>query len=75
MASYILEKGFALRDWKMLPFGLRYPNPRLKDFFDQESYKIVYAMDGQHDVIEENLTEKQKTLLRRLIDIGVYSHY
>jgi hypothetical protein len=39
LAYYILEKDFALRGWKMLPFGLRYPNPRLTDFFDQEDYK------------------------------------
>lgn len=71
MAYYILEKGFALRGWKMLPFGLRYPNPRLTDFFDQENYKVVYAMDGQHDVVEENLTEKQKAQLKRLVDLKI----
>ncbi len=66
MAYYILEKGFELCGWKGLPFGLRYPNPRYCDFFDKESYHLVYAMDGRHNINENELTDKQKKLFDRL---------
>ena len=66
MAYYVLEKGFELCGWKGLPFGLRYPNPHYCDFFDKESYHLVYALDGRHDIDEDTLTDKQKKLLERL---------
>ena len=69
MAYYILNKGFKLRGWKMLPFGLMQPNPRYTDFFDRELYELVYDLDGQHDIDEEKLTERQKDLLERLLDM------
>lgn len=68
MAYYVLQKGFELCGWKGLPFGLRYPNPHYSDFFDEESYRVVYSMDGRHDVDENTLTEKQKKLLDRLVE-------
>ena len=71
MAYYILQKGFELCGWKGLPFGLRYPNPHYTDFFDKEEYRVVYALDGKHNIDEENLTEKQKKLLKHLIDIKI----
>ncbi len=63
MAYYILNKGFELRGWDKLPFALRYPNPSLAEFFDKESYRVIYAMDGRHDLDEASLTEKQKDVL------------
>lgn len=66
MAFYILNKGFELRGWDGLPFALRYPRPHLADFFDQETYRVVYALDGRHDIETEKLTDRQKTLLERL---------
>ncbi len=68
MTYYILNKGFELRGWKGLPFGLRYPNPHYTDFFTKEEFRIIYALDGQHDVDEASLTEKQKRLLKRVLD-------
>jgi hypothetical protein len=47
MSYYILQKGFELCGWKGLPFALRYPNPHFTDFFDEEAYRVVYALDGQ----------------------------
>ncbi len=63
MAYYILNKGFELRGWDKLPFALRYPRPDLTEFFDKESFRVVYAMDGRHDLDEESLTEKQREVL------------
>lgn len=63
MTYYILNKGFELRGWDGLPFGLRYPNPHFTDFFDKEDYRIIYALDGRHDIDEETLSEHQKKLL------------
>ncbi len=60
MAYYLLQKGYQLRGWKCLPFALRHPNPRCTDFFDKEAYRVVYAMDGMHDVKEEELSPYQK---------------
>ncbi len=71
MAYYILNEGFELRGWTGLPFGLRYPNPHYTDFFTKEDYRIVYALDGQHDIDESSLTESQKSLLRRLTDMKI----
>ena len=66
MAYYILNKGFELRGWDGLPFGLRHPDPHYTDFFDKEGYRVVYAMDGRHDINEEQLTQHQKEILNRL---------
>ena len=71
MAYYILPEGFALRGWKGLPFALQYPNLRSVDFFDKEDYRVVYALDGRHDIDEGSLTDKQKKLLNRLINIKI----
>ena len=69
MAYYILPENFELCGWKGLPFGLRYPNPHYTDFFDKERYKVIYALDGKHDIKEEELTNRQKKLFRHLVDI------
>ena len=71
MAFYILKDGFELCGWKGLPFALRYPNPMYADFFDKESYRVVYALDGRHEIDETALTEKQKNLLERLVKNGI----
>ncbi len=71
MAYYLLQKGFQLRGWKGLPFALRYPNPRYTDFFDREEYRVVYALDGLHDIKEEELTETQKILFERLLKLEI----
>ena len=71
MAYYLLQKGFELCGFKGLPFALQYPNPYYADFFDKESYRVVYALDGRHDIEEEGLTEAQKDLLHHLINIGI----
>ena len=71
MAYYILPKGFALRGWKGLPFALQYPNLRSVDFFNKEDYRVVYALDGRHDIDEGSLTDKQKKLLDHLVDINI----
>lgn len=71
MAYYVLNKGFRLRGWKGLPFGLNHPNRRSTDFFDRDSYRVVYHMDGLHDIREEDLDEKQKVVLKRLVDFGM----
>ena len=71
MAYYLLQKGFELCGWKGLPFALRYPDPHLTDFFDKESYRVVYALDGKHDIDEGSLSEKQKELLDRLIGMKI----
>jgi hypothetical protein len=52
MSRYILNEGYALRGWKGLPFALRYPDPHKTEFFDKESYRVVYALDGVHDIDE-----------------------
>lgn len=69
MAYYVLNKGYRLRGWKGLPFGLTHPNPRLTDFFDKETYRVVYEMDGMHDIQEEKLSEAQKRMLDRLLKL------
>ena len=71
MAYYVLREGFELCGWKGLPFALRYPNPRFTDFFDRESYRLVYRLDGAHDIKAEELTEKQRQLLERLTRQGI----
>ena len=63
MSYYILPKGFMLRGWKGLPFALQYPNLRSADFFDKESYRVVYALDGRHDIDEAGLTDRQRNIL------------
>ena len=68
MAYYILEKGFELRGWKGLPFGLRQPNPHFTEFFNKEQYKLIYALDGRHDINEEELTKVQRFLLKRVVE-------
>ena len=71
MAYYILQNGFELCGWKGLPFALRYPHPRYADFFDREDYRLVYWLDGQHDIDAESLTDSQKKLLERLLKRGI----
>lgn len=71
MAYYILQNGFELCGWKRLPFALRYPNPRYADFFDREDYRLVYRLDGKHDIDAESLTDSQKKLLERLLKRGI----
>ena len=71
MAYYILPKGFSLRGWKGLPFALRYPNLHSVDFFDKEEYRVVYALDGRHDIDTNSLTDKQRKLLDHLINIKI----
>ena len=60
MAYYILNKGYELLGWDGLPFALRYPNPNYTDLFDKETYRVVYSMDGRHDIKEENLQSVRK---------------
>ena len=64
MAYYLLPKGFALRGWKGLPFALQYPDRRSTDFFDKEEYRVVYALDGRHDIDRDSLTDKQQKLFK-----------
>lgn len=71
MAYYVLQKGFELCGWKGLPFGLRYPNPILTDFFEKDAYRVVYALDGKHDIDENSLTDEQRNLLHRLVDMEI----
>ncbi len=71
MSYYILQEGYELCGWEGLPFGLRHPNLYHTDFFDKETYRLVYAMDGAHDIEEETLTERQKKVLDRLKEIGI----
>ena len=71
MAYYVLQDGFELCGWKGLPFALRYPNPHFADFFDRENYRLVYWLDGKHDIDIESLTEPQKKLLERLVRLGI----
>lgn len=71
MAYFILQNGFELCGWKGLPFALRYPNPRFADFFDREDYRLVYRLDGKHDIEAESLTDSQKKLLEKLIERGI----
>ena len=68
MGYYILMEGFELCGWKGLPFGLRYPNPHYTDFFDKETYKVVLSLDGRTDIDEDKLSERQKSLLKHLLD-------
>lgn len=71
MSYYILPKGFMLRGWKGLPFALQYPNLRSADFFDKESYRVVYALDGRHDIDEAGLTDRQRKLLDHLVEVKI----
>ena len=71
MANYILNKGFKLRGWKGLPFALTYPDLRNTEFFDREAYHLVYDLDGRHDIEEDRLTEAQKKLLHKLIEMKI----
>ena len=71
MAYYVLQDGFELCGWKGLPFALRYPNPHFTDFFDREDYRLVYRLDGKHDIDAESLTDSQKKLLERLVERGI----
>ncbi|MCR5627295.1 MAG: radical SAM protein [Lachnospiraceae bacterium] len=68
MAYYVLNEGFELRGWKGLPFGLRHPNHYYTDFFPKDIYRLVYHLDGQHDIDEESLPEKEKDLLKYMVD-------
>ena len=71
MAYYILPKGFALRGWKGLPFALQYPDRRSTDFFNKEEYRVVYALDGRHDIDRDSLTDKQQKFLDHLVQIKI----
>lgn len=71
MSYYVLKEGYELCGWEGLPFALRHPNPYYSDFFDKETYHVVYAMDGAHDIDEDALTEKQKKVLDRLKEMGI----
>ena len=68
MAYYALQNGYELCGWKGLPFALRHPDQVKTNFFDQESYRVVYACDGRHDLDEDSLTEKQRNVLKHLLD-------
>ena len=68
MSYYVLAQGYELCGWKGLPFALRKPNPIFTNFYDKESYRVVYACDGRHDIREDELTDKQKALLKELVD-------
>ena len=71
MGYYVLNEGFELCGWKGLPFGLRYPNPHYTDFFDKETYKVVLSLDGRTDIDEDKLSERQKSLLKHLLDVKI----
>lgn len=71
MAYYILQDGFELCGWKGLPFALRYPNPHYSEFFNREDYRLIYHLDGKHDIEANSLTNSQKKLLERLIRLGI----
>ena len=66
MAYYILKKGYELCGFKGLPFALRHPSMVKSDFFNEEQYRVVYALDGKHDIDEESLSESQRKVLERL---------
>ncbi|MBO6111621.1 MAG: radical SAM protein [Lachnospiraceae bacterium] len=71
MSYYILQKGYELCGFKGLPFGLRRPDPSKCDFFNEEQYRVVYALDGKHDIDEDSLSEKQKKLLENMKEAGI----
>ena len=68
MPYYILEPGHELCGWKGVPFALRHPNPVITRFYDKESYRVIYACDGRHEIHEDELTDRQKKLLKDLVD-------
>ena len=71
MSYFILQQGYELCGWKGLPFALRHPDPFRTEFFDRESYRVVYACDGRTEIHEDDLTEKQRQTLKRLVDSGI----
>ena len=71
MSFYILQQGYELCGWKGLPFALRHPDPFRTEFFDRESFRVVYACDGRTEIHEEDLTDKQRQTLKRLVDSGI----
>ena len=43
---YILEKEYAFRGWKLLPFAVQYRQAPLTEFFTEASYKLIMDCDG-----------------------------
>ncbi len=68
---YILNPGFALRGWKLLPFALQYLYMPRTEFFRPEEYRLLEACDGQTDIGWASLTEKERGLYERWEKDGV----
>ena len=59
---YILEKEYAFRGWKLLPFAVQYRQAPLTEFFTEECYKLIMDCDGVTDIEWSKLTDNQRSI-------------
>ncbi len=59
---YILDPRYALRGWKLLPFGLQYYYKSMTEFFLPDTYRLLEACDGQTDIMWNSLDEREREL-------------
>ena len=59
---YILEKEYAFRGWKLLPFAVQYRQAPLTEFFTEDSYKLIMDCDGKTDIEWSKLTDNQRSI-------------
>lgn len=57
---YIIEDGFMLRGFKLLPFALQHRYAPFTEFFVEYQYKLLMDCDGKTDIDWDNLSDKQR---------------
>ncbi len=60
VVRYILDPGYALRGWKLLPFALQYWYSPKTEFFLPDKYKLLEVCDGQTDIVWASLTNEER---------------
>ena len=71
MSFFILQEHYLLRGYSKLPFALVHPNYSNTEFFTKDEYKLVLDCDGNTDIDYENLSERQKTIFRNMLNAGI----
>ena len=57
---YILNPGYALRGWKLLPYALQYLYRPMTEFFYKDEFELLKACDGQTDINFDELTDEEQ---------------
>ncbi len=68
---YILNARYRLRGWEKVPCGLHDTARHETIFMPTEVYQLLLKLDGAHDLDEETLSEKDKSILQAMEKEGV----